>query len=115
MKKFTIIGFSIVLLIIGALLFWHHAKRPSVPPKMDLRVYKITPEVFFSHLSQKLSPKDGETHSQLLIRFFEEHHIDIQKPPDSLAVSDEKGMVFVKATSREQSAIENLVAQLNKP
>ena len=28
MKTFTIIGFSIALLTIGTLLFWHHTKRP---------------------------------------------------------------------------------------
>ena len=45
MKKFTIIGFSIVLLIIGALLFWHHTKH-SAP--LEMRVYYITPSVFLT-------------------------------------------------------------------
>lgn len=115
MKRFTIIGFSIALLIIGAILFWRHTKHPSIPTKMDMRVYKITPDIFFSHLSHQLSPKDGETHSQLMVRFLKEHHIDIQKPPDALAVSDEKGLLFVKASSSEQAAVERLVIQLNNP
>ena len=115
MKKFTIIGFSIALLIVGALLFWRHTKHPSIPPNMETRVYKITPDIFFSHLSHQLSPKDAETHSQLLARFFKEQHIDIQKPPDSLFVSDEKGLVFVQASTPEQAAVERLVAQLNNP
>jgi hypothetical protein len=45
----------------------------------------------------------------------QEHHIDIQKPPDALAVSDEKGLLFVKASSSEQAAVERLVVQLNNP
>ena len=115
MKKFTIIGFFIVLLIIGALLFWRHKTHSSIPPKMDTRTYTLRPDVFFGHLSHQLAPKDGETHSQLLARYFEEHHIDIQKPPDSLFVSDEKGILFVKATSSEQAEVEKLVIQLNNP
>ena len=113
MKKLTIIGLTIALLIVVALLFWPHTKHQSIQPNMETRVYKIAPDIFFTHLSSQLSPKDGETHSQLLARFLEGQHIDIQKPPDSLFVNDEKGLLFVKASSQEQAAVEHFVVQFN--
>ncbi|HTV62272.1 MAG TPA: carboxypeptidase-like regulatory domain-containing protein [Verrucomicrobiae bacterium] len=84
--------------------------------KIPIRVlYYITPAVFWDHLSHQILPIDGENHILLLDRFLREHHIDLSGPGDSLAVSEEKGLLFVTVSSSDQAVVGRLVAELNNP
>jgi hypothetical protein len=112
MKKFTIIGFFVCLLIIAALLFWHHKQHSSIAPIMDSRTYSITPDTFFANLKHQIVPKDGESDIKLLRRYFQEHHIDLDIPKASVFVNEKMERLFVSVTPDDQDKVEKLVVQI---
>ena len=112
MKKVTIIGFVLVLLVIAGLLFWHHKQHSSVAPIMEQRIYTITPDTFFASLQHLIAPKDGESHQQLLLRYFKQHGIDIDTKPAALFADEVHSRLFVRVTKSDQNKVEQLVMEI---
>src|SRR5580692_3709895 len=71
--------------------------QSQIAPQMISRSYKIMPGTFFSSLKQEIVPKDGESNQQLLVRYFEQQHIDLDVQKAAVFVDEKLGRLFVRA------------------
>ena len=118
MKKFTIIGFIVCLAIIVALFFWHHERHPSIAPITEAYVCDIVPDVFFAGLQNLIAPKVGESHQQLLTRYFKQQGIYLEDTTNAVGIYVQKttgtSVVQVYVTSTDRDKVERLIVQICK-
>jgi hypothetical protein len=100
-----IIGFGLVSTSFGG------SSDQTTSPELYSRTYQVSADTFVAHLKHLLPPKPGETDTALLVRFFEQKHVEI-KPPESIFLSEEKGLLFARATASDQDKIEKLVEKI---
>jgi hypothetical protein len=71
-------------------------------------IYKVNVETFISNLKQLAGAKDGESNLAMLLRFFKQNGVEM-KSTESVFLSEEKRMLFVKTTKSHQHKVERLV------
>lgn len=77
------------------------------------RTYAIKHEVFVKNLKYVLSPKEGESNQDTLLRFLKNNGIEI-KTPAAVLLNEQSNRVLVRATDSSQSKIETLLLKLNR-
>jgi hypothetical protein len=86
--------------------------QSQVAPQLSTRIFKITPDAFFSSLKHRIAPKDGESNQQLILCFFKQQHIDLEKDKAAIFLNEKKGLLLVRATEEDLDKIERLVAEI---
>ena len=71
------------------------------------RRYKIDNETFVQNLKHLAGIKEGESNMQMLLRFFKQNGIEIERP--ATIFWDHVGGLFVRSTEANQNKIEKLV------
>ncbi len=85
--------------------------QTTSPGLLLSRTYRVSADTFVAHLKHLLPPKPGETDTELLVRFFDLKHIEI-KPPESVFLNEQMGMLFARATKSDQDKIEKLINKI---
>jgi hypothetical protein len=114
MKKFTLIGFTGGLVIIAALLFWHYKRHSNIT---ETHVYMIAPDVFFAGLEHLITPKNGESHQQLLTRYFKQQNIYLEdKNAVGVYLNETTGIghLQVHILASDQEKVEQLITDISK-
>jgi len=75
-----------------------------------IRVYHVSGEKFIPHLKQLVTPKTGESDQDLLLRYFKEQHIKMQKPAMVYLILD-ADILVVHAPGADQAKIESLLSK----
>jgi phenylpropionate dioxygenase-like ring-hydroxylating dioxygenase large terminal subunit len=101
-----IIGFGLVLTSFG-----DSTNQTTSADSLEMRSYKVSVDTFVAHLKHLLPPKAGESDTDLLVRFFQQKHVEI-KPPESVFLIEQKGAIFARATKSDQKKIEHLVIEI---
>jgi RNA polymerase sigma factor (sigma-70 family) len=96
-------------------------KQQAPPtPITDAHTYMIAPDVFFAGLQQLITPKVGESHQQLLIRYLKQQDIYLE---DTNAVgiylqegtgATGTGRLQVRVTESDREKVERLIVQIAK-
>lgn len=75
------------------------------------RVYKMKSDAFVGNLKKLEIPKSGESDQDLLVRFFKDKGIEIQKPA-AVFLDEKQGTLFVHTRQADQDQIENLIDKI---
>jgi len=101
-----VIGFGLVCASFGG-----STDQATSPELLFSRTYKVSADTFVAHLKHLLPPKSGETDTELLVRFFKQKDVEV-KPPESIFLNEQMGMLFARATKSDQDKIEKLVEKI---
>ena len=101
-----VIGFGLVCASFGG-----STDQATSPELLFSRTYKVSTDTFVAHLKHLLPPKSGETDTELLVRFFKQKDVEV-KPPESVFLNEQMGMLFARATKSDQDKIEKLVEKI---
>jgi hypothetical protein len=72
------------------------------------RFYRIDPDAFVGNLKKSVSAEAGDSNQDLLVRLFNENHIQLEKP--SAVLLDEKRRVLsITTTKADQDRIERIL------
>ena len=115
MKKLTIIGCIVGLVITGSLLFWSHKSNPSSAPIVEAHTYMIAPDVFFAGLRHLVAPKTGESPQQLLVRYFQQQNVQLEGTNDVEVFAQAgtgTGHLQVRFAAADREKVERLIAQI---
>lgn len=78
---------------------------------LHTRQFKVSTDSLVRNVTRLLPPKAGESNHDLLVRFFKENHVNIQKPA-TLSLDEKKGLLLVRTSLGDLDKIEELVAQI---
>jgi hypothetical protein len=84
------------------------SSQSRVEPQLTRRIFKI--DDCFPSLELRIAPKDGESNHQLILRFFKQHNIDLEKDKAEIFVNEEHGLLIIRATEEDLDKIEGLVS-----
>ena len=112
MKKILALALIVGLIFAGFWIIWRHHETNKAAQirqeKLVEIVYKINLEAFTNNLKHLAGVKDGESTTELFLRFCKQNDFEI-KSPESIALVEKQGMLFAKATEIHQKKIERLV------
>jgi len=84
----------------------------AIALEMSTRAFKIQLDTFFINLKKKIAPKHEERDDELLLRYFQEHHVDTANPKFAVYLNDRRGFLFIQATPADMDIIEHLVSDI---
>ena len=64
----------------------------------------------FPQLGVQIDPKDVESNRQLILRFFKQHDIDLEKDKAEIFVNEGHGLLIICATEEDLNKIERLAS-----
>ena len=110
MKALLILLLGFGLVLPGLSGTTNEATTASAEP-LVARTYKIRADAFVRNLKKLETPKSGESDQDLLVRFFREQRIEIQKPA-AVFLDGKQGTLLVRTTQASQDQIENLIDKI---
>ena len=105
----SLLGLSLALALSGIAGPTNENTKASVQ-NLHTRQFKVSTDTLMRNVRKLLPPKAGESNHDLLVRFFKEKKVDIQKPA-TLSLDEKKGVLLVRTSLGDLDKIEDLVAQ----
>jgi hypothetical protein len=100
-----IIGFGIAVISLGG-----DTNGPYELSPLPTKIYHISGEKFMPRLKQFVTPETKESDQDLLLRYFKDQHIEMQKPAflDLILKAD---CLVVHSTAADQEKISHLLSK----
>ena len=115
MKKLTLILCVVGLVLIASVLFWRHEGDSGGAPITEAHTYMIAPNEFFAGLQHLIVPKTGESHLELLARYFQQQKIHLEGtnavgffPQEATGT----GRLQVRVTAADREKVERLIVSI---
>ena len=101
-----ILGFGLVLTGLAG-------TTNEMAPAGDLitRRYNVNTQTFVSHLKHLAPARPSESDQDLLLRFFKQEHVEMEKPA-AVLLDEKTGKLIIRAKRSDQDKVEALVARI---
>lgn len=108
-------GRGVLLLCVLAMILAVANHRAHSPPASagDLitRRYNVNTQTFVSHLKHLAPTRPSESDRDLLLRFFKQEHVEMEKPA-AVLLDEKTGKLIIRAKRSDQDKVEALVARI---